>query len=531
MNNKSLSTNVTVKTRYICLEDNSQSLELEIHSDGCINTIIMARSNVYNISDKLYNYGAVITTAKDFKSEMIKQEKYAPVKYIHSSLGWDEYNGKRIFKSYSSVGCKSTYNGEFDIKPKGSFEKWREIIIKYALPQIVLQLTVILGLTAVTIGFLQNEIENTVLIHLFGKSSSGKTTAGLLALSTSGNPNPVAKNTLLCDWGDTQNYLISVLSENHGIPVVFDELSKAQSKSLTEFVYNITNSKSKGRLDSQAQRKDVSTSSTLVLSTGEDSLLARCNKNQGLLVRVLEISPDEITASAEQAEAIKNGVIKNYGWANNILADYYLQNEDKVLEIFSKYRNILKRDIPISNELVDRMIKKLAVIMTTAYFANKALDIKFDTKSIKNMLIEAVIQQNENNPFEQSKQFVDCILTDVSTNPNKYAVLKRNEPLNDLFGSNIRGFIKEIKPINIKNEVCSTELIFPKNVFEELVFKWGFTNVLKELKSLDEKGYIKKEGKHYSVRRKICGNLIPVYVLTLPERLRSNKVKSTNMED
>lgn len=46
MNNKSQSTNVTVKTRYICLEDNSQSLELEIHSDGCVNTIIMARSDV-----------------------------------------------------------------------------------------------------------------------------------------------------------------------------------------------------------------------------------------------------------------------------------------------------------------------------------------------------------------------------------------------------------------------------------------------------------------------------------------------------
>lgn len=134
----------------------------------------MPRSEVFNISDTLYNYGAVITTAKDFKSEMIKQEKYAPVKYIHSSLGWDEYNGKRIFKSYSSVGCKSTYNGKFDIKPKGSFEKWKEIIIKYALPQIALQLAVILGLTAVTIGFLQNEIENTVLIHLFGKSSSRK---------------------------------------------------------------------------------------------------------------------------------------------------------------------------------------------------------------------------------------------------------------------------------------------------------------------------------------------------------------------
>lgn len=521
---KSSSTNVTVKTRYICLEDNSQSLELEIHSDGCINNIIMPRSEVFNISDTLYNYGAVITTAKDFKSEMIKQEKYAPVKFIHSSVGWDEYNGKRIFKSYCAVGFKSTYNGKFDIKPKGSFEEWKKIIVKYALPQIALQLSVILGLAAVTIGFLQNEIENTVLVHLFGKSSSGKTTAILLALSTSGNPNPIAKNTFFCDWGDTQNYLMSVLSENHGFPVAFDELSKAnQSRNLTEFVYNVTNSKSKGRLDSQAKMKEVSTSSCLVLSSGENSLLANhCNRNAGLLVRVLEISPDEITASAEQAEAIKEGVINNYGFANNILAEYYLQNSESVIEVFGKYRNIFKRDIPIKNELVDRLIKKIAVIMTTAYFSKKALDIPFDTKAIKNMLIEAVIQQNENNPFEQSKQFVDYILTDLSTNPNKYVTLKRNEPIADIFGSNIRGFIREIKPIKIKDEICSFELIFPKSIFEELVLKWGFTNVLKELKSLDEKGYIKKEGKHYSIRRKIAGNLIPVYVLTLPSSMRSD---------
>lgn len=125
MSNSTPKTNVTVKSRYICLEDNSQSLELEIHSDGCINTIIMSRSDVYNISDKLYNYGAIIPTVKDFKAEIIKQEKYAPVKYVHSNLGWDEYNGKRIFKGYSTVGCEyeSTYNGAFDIKPKGSFEK------------------------------------------------------------------------------------------------------------------------------------------------------------------------------------------------------------------------------------------------------------------------------------------------------------------------------------------------------------------------------------------------------------------------
>lgn len=533
MSNSTLKTNVTVKSRYICLEDNSQSLELEIHSDGCINTIIMSRSDVYNISDKLYNYGAIIPTVKDFKAEIIKQEKYAPVKYVHSNLGWDEYNGKRIFKGYSTVGCEyeSTYNGAFDIKPKGSFEKWRAIIRKYALSQTALQLSVVMGLTPVTIGFLQNKVENTLLAHIAGESSSGKTTFGLLALSTSSNPNPSAKNTMFCDWGDTPNYLTSVLEENYGYPVVFDELSKSQSKDLSDFVYNITNSKGKGRLNSSAEAKPVSSWKTIVISTGENSLLSQCNHNSGLLVRVLELSPDEITANAEQAEKLKNGIIKNYGWANSILAEFYLQNPKRISNVFNKYRQILEDEIPIKNLLVNRLIKKLAAIMTTAYFAKRALDIKFNTQAIKNMLIEAVVRQNEDNPFEQTKQLVDCILTDLSIHPNKYFDLKSTEPLDDIYGNNIRGFVRKIKPVSIGTEKCSVELIFPTETFSKLLFEFGFTNSRKELKALDKEGFLKKEGSHYSVRRKIAGNKIPVYVLTLPESLLSNNIKNTITEE
>lgn len=85
----------------------------------------------------------------------------------------------------------------------------------------------------------------------------------------------------------------------------------------------------------------------------------------------------------------------------------------------------------------------------------------------------------------------------------------------------------EIKPISVGEEQCSVELIFPTANFEKLLKQFRFTNKLKELQSLDEKGFIKKEGKHYSIRRKIAGKKIPVYVLTLPESLLSAKFRNT----
>ncbi|MCH5314582.1 MAG: DUF927 domain-containing protein [Eubacterium sp.] len=497
--------NVEIIKRYVNLEDKTQSFKLKIKNNGCTNTVIMKRSEVFGVSEKLYDYGANIPTQKDFKNDMLFKEPNAPIKHIHSGLGWDKYKDKNIFKAYSAVGIKSAYNGKFDIKPKGSQDEWIECIKKYAMPQIPLQFAVVSGMSAVTAGFLKDGMDGSIFVHIYGESSKGKTTAAMLALSAAGNPNPMAKNTLFGDWGDTANYRISMLAGNHGFPIVFDELSKADSKDLSKFVYNLTNSKDKGRLKSNAEQRDVSTWSTTVLSTGESSLLARCNNNGGLLVRVLEICPDEITASAEQAEALKEGIIHNYGWANSILAGYYLKKPKSVVSVFNQYREHLKKEIPINNELVNRLIKKLAVIITTAYFAKKVFDLDFDTKAIKKLLIEAVLKQNEEHPFEQSKLLVDCLLSDLATSPDKYVLIKQRKPLNDIFGKNIRGFIREIPPIDIGEEQCSVELIFPTGNFERLLNNWGFTNKLKELKALDEKGFIKKEGKHYSIRRKIAG--------------------------
>lgn len=523
--------NTDITKKFVNIEDSTQKIELKIKFGETNNIVTVTRSELYSVSEKLYNYGADISSPKDFKLLMQIQEMNAKIEYIHNNLGWDEYKGNRIFKAHSAVGWKSTYKGKFDIKPAGSFDEWEKVIEQYVLPYKYLQLMTILGLSAVTMGFLQNEMDGSLFVHIFGPSSKGKTTGAMVAMSTAGNPNIMAKNTLFADYGDTNNYLISMLAGNHGFPIVYDELSKAQAKNMSEFVYNVCNGKDKGRLKSNAEQRDTPTWCTTVLSTGESSLLSRCNNNAGLLVRVLEICPDEITSSAEQAEALKDGIIHNYGWANTILAQYYLENQKTVFDVFIKNREILKKEIPIENELVNRLIKKLAAIMTTAYFARKVLEIDFDVIAIKKLLIKAVLKQNEEHPFEQSKLLIDCLLSDLTTNPSRYFELNPRKPFGDLFGQNIRGFLREIKPIAINDEICSVELIYPTSNFEYLLKKFGFTNKLKELKSLDEKGFIKKEGSHYSIRRKIAGRKIPVYVLTLPESLLSENFRNSVEED
>ena len=101
--NENSAFNVDIIKRQVNLEDNVQSLELKISNNGTTNIVTMKRSEVFNTSDKLLDYGAEIVSPKDFKNIMYLRESTSPVRYIHSGLGWDEYKNNRIFKAHSEM--------------------------------------------------------------------------------------------------------------------------------------------------------------------------------------------------------------------------------------------------------------------------------------------------------------------------------------------------------------------------------------------------------------------------------------------
>lgn len=508
--------NVTVLNRYISLEDNKLSLRLNINNYTKQSEVILPRNEVLTVSNKLFDYGAVITTQKEFRDYIMNQEINIPLENIHSTLGWGDFSCSKFYKANSGIGCETSYFGKYDIEPKGTFDGWRETILKYAMGEIALQLAIVLGLSAVTCGYLREELDSSMLTHIYGESSKGKTTFAMLALSTSSNPNPVCKNTMFCDWGDTPNYLIASLANNYGFPVVFDELSKSRSKDLTEFCYNITNTKGKGRLNSNAEVKEVDTWCTSIISTGESSLLAKCNNNGGLLARVIELSPNKITSSAKQAEQLKIGICKNYGYANLELAKYILKYPQKPNDLYHEWRQTFHTSISMESQLIQRLSKKLSVIMATAQMCQEALNLDFDIESLKNMLIDSVISQNEFTPYEQTELLTNYLLTDITTNPSNYEKLANNG-ICAAYGRNITGFIKNLPtPIQINDESCEAEILYPTEKFEQFLQRGGFTNVRKELTLLANKGYLQRDGHHFSIRRKIGGKSIKVYVVRFP---------------
>ena len=54
-------------------------------------------------------------------------------KYIHSKLGFMDYKGKTIYKLHEAIGLNSTYVGTCEIEPKGSYDKYLEMINNHIL--------------------------------------------------------------------------------------------------------------------------------------------------------------------------------------------------------------------------------------------------------------------------------------------------------------------------------------------------------------------------------------------------------------
>ncbi|MGL5151113.1 MAG: DUF927 domain-containing protein, partial [Clostridium sp.] len=215
----------------------------------------------------------------------------------------------------------------------------------------------------------------------------GKTTGAMLAVSLIGNPSSKGKG-LGRSWNGTSNAIINSLGGNYGVPIILDELSMTKEKELTSEIYTIANGKDKARLtDSITQRKQGDWATTII-STGEQSLLERTNKNAGLSIRAIEFANIQWTKSAENSEAIKEACLRNYGGGAEPIVDYITSiKEEGVQALISKWRERLNDAIEDSN-FKQRISNKLAVILATGEIVKNAIRINLNLDEILNFLVK-----------------------------------------------------------------------------------------------------------------------------------------------
>ncbi len=237
---------------------------------------------------------------------------------LYKTVGWFEYNNELLFRTNRIITDDKKifnlyqYRGNFQLQGKiydDNFELYLKDLNRL-LTTGGTMFAVVVGLSSALVSLLKHfiKIEN-IFIHLFGDSSSGKSTFLKLAVSMWGSPD---SPPLVSEWNSTVNAIYATLSGNLGIALGIDEASCTNSDFST-LIYNISHGRDKAKCNKDSSLREERTWNTTIISTAEESLLDKTKRNSGIKARCIEFCDLDITRDSNHADSINDFILQNFG--------------------------------------------------------------------------------------------------------------------------------------------------------------------------------------------------------------------------
>lgn len=378
----------------------------------------------------------------------------------------------------------------YPLEPKGTFKDWLNMYMNEVKGHLLLELAVVFGISALVTSFLKykREIEFAGIIFSFtGQSSTGKSTAAALAVSVAGNPTK-GNQTLFRGWNATRNALESYLSNNFGIPIVFDELSSATFKDTTGLLYSIAEGQGRQRSNVHGEVKTPKNWGTSVISTSEYSIFTDSAQNDGLRVRTIEIN-EQFTTNATNADNIKKAVALNHGHVLPLVAQYLINREDEVIQWF--YKEVDWFEAKLNSETNNtgiRMFKRYAVITTSAKILGRVLATDIDIAKIRDYFID----YHAHTVSERSlaDKAIEVITQFVAQNRGKFS---DDTALKNMF--------ENYGLIALKDNHIEVKII--ASVFKNMLLEHHFQDVNNVVNALRDKGFIESDHDRITTKRTV----------------------------
>lgn len=426
---KDISSYVKVEKRYVDFDTQKVKLIISFFNGGQVIQKTIDRSMLTKSKiETLAEYGIYFNTnnPKDFLEYLGISEQFATTYLSHNQLGWDEFNGKKVFKSSrlfvpESLNLQSEYLGGLDLTPKGDRDKWFEMIKSEVIGNVPLTTVMLAGFASPLLGFLNEKYDlGSILFNLSNSSSKGKTTAAMLATSVFGNP-AIDKSTMIT-FNATNNALVSFASKCNSHTIALDEAVISTASDVTKQLYTLCAGRDKLRLNTDSELKEASTFSSFIISTAEFDLIPDSATN-GIRARVFELN-DTFTTSAENSVKIKSTVAENYGFAGNEFIEFIMKEkiykieEDYLLcqkALITKFEE--KNTFKSKGELTERVFSKLAMILQAGAYFDECFGIEIDNNLIDYLLS---IEKHINENSDRTKYLLDCILQFIAVNENKF---------------------------------------------------------------------------------------------------------------
>ena len=444
------------------------------------------------------------------------------VSSVYSNLGWislpdENGNYDLCYRANKLIGVQNAeYVGDYDIREYGRYTEWKNLIEEQVVGSPVLEITLIASLAAVPNGIIsaQTGIGNPI-IHLCYASGKGKSTALMLAASTTGKPfdgevkeidsngDTKTYKSIYQSWSATDNAMVTAQAGNRGVVTVLNELGKSLSPNMTRLIFDLSEGSDKNRLNKDMKSSISEGFTTTFISCGESSLLDRCkSKYEGLAVRVMEINKP-VTESAEQSREIVRVCKNNGGFAAPMVAKYIIDNGgvDYVMAIYNRWVETLQAEI-INTPSAERFVEKFAALfMATAEISTDALGINFDMHGIHDFLCK--YDEENGNARDTSASSYNIIIEKCHINKKKFYVKHGKftstiEPINEAWGR-----------ITHKNKVLPDgrtlveEIEVRPSIVEKILSDNGFTNIKTCAEAWTNAGLISRDKDRPTRTRKI----------------------------
>ena len=431
---------------------------------------------------------------------------------IYSNVGWHKdsqgnlqyrLNEAISNQTASVVAVNNPDAPNFNLKCSGTVQAWVDMCKEEVIGNTHLEAMLCFGFSAPIVGYLYRttSYQDTLVIHAVGDSTTGKTTAGKLAVSPFGFPDS-RDNGIFRTWNGTTNAIIRSLGGNFGVPLVLDEVSMIRNRNISSELYTIASGEDKARLTNDIEQRDRPKWSTTIISTGEKSIFSKASNNAGLRVRVIQFEGITWTSSATNADNIKAVISQNYGCAGVEFAKYIFSKGINIIDERMEYwYNRCLNEIPDSS-FKDRVAYKFAIMMTGGDIANQALQLGINLDKVLEFLIE-----NEKNNIPDrdlaEKAFYDVIET-IIENMSKFAIREMSFFPKDYWGK-------------IETTSQCYKVVFLKNKLESELIKLGYEDSKVVIRAWKERGYLLTEKDKTTNRLVVNKNKREtVYVLKVP---------------
>lgn len=415
--------------------DGTEKIKLGFYKENTWKEIVVARTTISSNQAiiQLADIGVPVTSESArflvrYLSEIenLNRDKILTRKSV-SRLGWI---GTEFipYSSQYSYGGENTLQVLFDsVKQKGNYEKWKEEMRKLRSKSKTLRLMMASSFASPFIEKLQL---NSFIVHLWGKSGTGKTVTLMICASIWGNPD---KGKLLSTLNSTEVGFELQLNLLHNLPAIFDEyqMAKGRFDSFDELIYKLTEGKGRDRGTKECTLRTPTTWNNIILLSGEEPITSPTSK-EGVKNRVIEI--EENNAIIENGSEVVNLIASNYGFAGK----EFIESLEKIKDLLPKnFDSIRSQLAPFTSST--KQINSLAVILLADGIASKFI---FDDSPLT--IDEAKCYLTKD--VDEIERYYNIIIDIINVNLNKFDDINSEDgPNGEIWGKILRDTNREIE--------------------------------------------------------------------------------------